>query len=181
MTPILVSLIVASSSAPVTSANAYQLKTEWRAEDGRKVELARSYAGEQVILSFVYTSCGATCPLTTKNLQRLERAMKKANKHAKIVVVSLDPEHDTAEAVKAYRAQYGLTGNAGWSVLVGDPGELRKLTMLLDFRFSENPESGAIMHDNKIFLLSERGEVVVMAQSLAEDQASLLAAMKGTR
>lgn len=182
MTLTMVAWILASSSAPVSApasaANAYQLKTEWRAEDGKKVVLAKRYAGEPVIMSFVYTSCGATCPLTTKNLQRLEQAMKKANKRSRILVVSLDPKHDTPNAVKAYRQRYGLNGNTNWEVLVGDEGELRKLTMLLDFRFSTNVESGAIMHDNKIFLLSEHGEVLFTAGSLDEDQAPLLAAIK---
>ena len=103
--------------------------------------------------------------------------MKKAKKATRIVVVSLDPEGDTPEAVRAYRAQYGLTGDRQWEVLVGDAGALRTLTMLLDFRFSKNPESGAIMHDNKIFLLSKNGEVLVTTSSIEGEDDALLAAL----
>lgn len=165
--------LLLASSGP---ANAYQMETRWRSEDGAQVLLSAN-AGKQVLLSFVYTSCGATCPLTTKRLQRLERAMKKAKKATRIVVVSLDPEGDTPEAVRAYRAQYGLTGDRQWEVLVGDAGALRTLTMLLDFRFSKNPESGAIMHDNKIFLLSKNGEVLVTTSSIEGEDDALLAAL----
>jgi protein SCO1 len=156
-----------------TSANAYQLETRFRAEDGKQVTLSR-YKGTPVILSFVYTSCGATCPMTTKTLQRIERVI--GNKTARFVVVSLNPAQDTPDAVEKYRERYGLSSR--FDVLVGADAELRKLTMLLDFRFSKNPESGAIMHDNKIYLLSEKGEVIVMTPSLEEDQDKLISALR---
>lgn len=159
-----------------SAANAYQLETRWRSEAGAVVTLDAN-KGAPVLLSFIYTGCGATCPLTTKSLQRIEKAAQRAGKKVSVVVVSLDPKSDTPAAVAAYRERYGLTGKRNWQVLVGDEAMLRKLTMLLDFRYSANAETGAIMHDNKIFVLSASGDVVVTANSLAEAHAEVIAAL----
>ena len=46
-----------------------------------------------------------------------------------------------------------------WTFLVGSEEDTRTLVMLLGIKYSRNPNSGDIMHDNEIVLLNGAGEV----------------------
>ena len=145
--------------------NVLALETSWRTEAGATVSLlarkATTYA-----LAFVYTSCPTTCPLTTQKLKKLDAALLKAGKPIDIVVVSLDPTHDTPAAVAEYRVTHGLTQNNRFHVLVGAEPEVRTLTMLLGFRYVRNVETGTITHDNAVFLIGPDGDLVTSMSSL---------------
>ncbi len=145
--------------------NVLALDTRWRDEAGEQVSL-ETWKGRWYALTFVYTSCAGTCPLTTKKLKRLDAALVKAGKPLELVVVSLDPAHDTPEAVVAYRARYQLEKEKRWHVLVGDDAQVRTLTMLLNFKYTTNPESGVILHDNAVFLIAPDGSVKTSMSSL---------------
>lgn len=83
---------------------------------GRRVSLA-SYRGAPVLLFFGYTRCPDVCPLT---LHRLRRAVDAAGRRAadtRILLVTLDPAHDTPAVLGAYVQRFGpgvvgLTGDS---------------------------------------------------------------------
>ena len=158
-------LLGSSALAQDVQRNVFAADTTWRSEAGPQVALS-AWKGKPFVLAFVYTSCPGSCPLTTAKLKRVDAELKKAP--LDLVVVSLDPEHDTPDAVRAYRKRYGLEGLVRWSVLVGEEATLRTLTMLVDFRYSRNAETGAIDHDNAIFLVDRGGAVA--AQMSSTDQ-----------
>ncbi len=145
--------------------NVLSLETSWRDEAGATTTLG-AWKGRWYALTFVYTSCAGTCPLTTRKLKRLEAAMVKADRAVDLVVVSLDPAHDKPEAIKQYRARYQLEEARRWHVLVGDDAQVRTLTMLLNFKYTTNPESGVILHDNTVFLIAADGSVKTSMSSL---------------
>lgn len=183
MMGVLVSLLVAAvpdARAPGAVSpdvvNPTQMKTTWKLEDGKEVALS-DLTTEPVVLSFIYTSCTATCPLTTKKLQRLEKELVKEGRKAKILVVSLDPAHDTPAAVADYRKRNGLTGDSNWTILVGPETSLRTLTMMLDFRYSKNPETNIITHDSKVYVLAPGGAVLAQSSSLNDVMRPLLDAV----
>jgi|CXWL01.1.fsa_nt_gi protein SCO1/2 len=170
---LLAAVLFCAAPANPVAANAFTLDTTWRAEDGSERTLS-SLKGRKFILAFVYTSCPSTCPLTTAKLKRLDKELAQKKKPLPIVVLSLDPEHDTPAAVKAYRERYTLQGAKNWSVWVGPEESVRKLTMLLDFRYSQNPQSKEIMHDNTLYLISETGAVLLSLPSLDDTTAPLI-------
>ena len=159
-------------------ADVLALPTTWRAEDGHPVALS-AFAGRWYVLSFVYTSCPGTCPRTTATLKRLEVALARAGTPLDTVVVSLDPEHDTPAAVRAYRARHQLQGARRWHLLVGAEDQLRALAMLLDFHYARNPGSGAIAHDNVVYLVGPDGTVRASQSSLEPPGEAFLAAAGG--
>lgn len=167
---------VASVAMAQDAKNVLALETKWKTEAGAATTLS-AFKGRWYALTFVYTSCAGTCPLTTKKLKRLDAALVKAGKPLELVVVSLDPVHDSPEEVAKYRARYGLTGEKRWSVLVGDDAQVRSLTMLLEFKYTKNPESGVILHDNTVFLVSPSGEVKTSMSSLDQPLEDFVAAV----
>lgn len=173
---VLLALAAAPAFADDEQKNVLALDTRWRAENGDAVTLSK-YGGEWYALTFVYTSCAGSCPLTTAKLKRLSAALDKAGKPLPLVVVSLDPGHDTPEAIAAYRKRYGLEGATRWKILVGDEAQLRSLTMLLGFKYARNAESGAISHDNTIYLVGPGGAVRTEMSSLDQPMEAFVAAI----
>lgn len=163
-------------AAEPTPKNVLALKTTWTAEDGKPLSL-EAFKGRWYALTFVYTSCAGSCPLTTKKLKRLDAALEKAGKPLELAVVSLDPTHDTPEQVKQYRARYQLEQASRWRVLVGDDAQVRTLTMLLEFKYTKNPESGVILHDNTVFLVAPDGTVKTSMSSLDQPMEDFIAAV----
>ena len=159
------------------TVNAYAVPTTWRTETNTQVHLD-AFKGEQVVLAFVYTSCPGSCPRTTAKLKKLDAALTRSRKAPRFVVLSLDPEHDTPQAVAEYRTRFKLTGKQNWTVLVAPEEELRKITLLLDFRYSKNPDTQEILHDNKVFLLSESGDLLDTMPSLDDAFAEFAAKVK---
>lgn len=152
-----------ASAAPV--ANVLALETTWQTETADEVTLRALERGPYV-LAFIYTSCPSTCPLTTQKLKRLDAALVKAGKPLNIVVVSLDPLNDTPVAIANYRVKYGLKDAKRWRILVGNESQLRSLTMLLGFKYLKNAETGAVTHDNTLYLIGQNGDVLTSASTL---------------
>jgi nitrite reductase (NO-forming) len=81
---------------------------------GRRVSLSE-FRGRVVLLFFGYTSCPDACPVTLAHLQSLTRRIGPAAKDVQVLLVTLDPEIDTAERLQAYLGEFdprfvGLTG-----------------------------------------------------------------------
>lgn len=182
MRTVLLSVVMSSTLAlaqPVEPRNVLALEASFRsdAEAGHSVQLS-AFTGKRYILSFVYTSCPGSCPLTTAKLKRLDAALVREKVPLDVVVISLDPEHDTTEAVQRYRARYGLTQPSRFQVLVGDDAAVRTVTMLLGFRYARNAESGAIVHDNVIYLVGPDGTVTAQMSSLDDSLETFVAQVK---
>lgn len=173
-------LLAPLAHAQDDAKNVLALDTTWRTEQGEPLKLS-ALKGRWYVLTFVYTSCAGTCPLTTRKLKRLEQVLAQAGKPLDLVVVSLDPAHDTPEALVAYRKRYQLEEATRWRVLVGDDAQVRTLTMLLEFKYTKNPESGVILHDNTVFLVGPEGTVKTTMSSLDQPLEAFVAAVPSAR
>ncbi|MBE2252477.1 MAG: SCO family protein [Myxococcus sp.] len=178
MKPLLLSLCLAASGAAAQpdARNVRSLPTSWKTEAGKQVSL-EAWKGRWYALTFIYTSCAGSCPLTTKKLKRLDAALEAAGKPLELVVVSLDPAHDTPPMLEQYRARYGLENAKRWNILVGDDAQVRTLTMLLEFKYTRNPESGVILHDNTVYLIDPKGTVHTSMSSLDQPMEAFIEAV----
>lgn len=84
--------------------------------NGRPRTLA-DFAGQAVIVFFGYTSCPDICPSTLSRLAAVMKTLGPDADKVQVLFVSLDPERDTAERLKAfvpwfYPSFLGLRGDA---------------------------------------------------------------------
>ena len=87
--------------------------------DGAGVPL-RSELAEQdkpVILNFIFTTCGAICPVMSTTFSQLQAALGAERDAVHMVSISIDPEQDTPAALKAYAGRYGA--GPQWQMLTG--------------------------------------------------------------
>lgn len=93
-------------------------------EDGKSVSLPEELDdGRPVIMNFIFTSCTAICPVSTRIFSVLQDGLGSERDKVHMVSISIDPEQDTPSALKKYADKYGAgptwhfyTGTASASV-----------------------------------------------------------------
>ena len=71
-----------------------------------------------VLVNFMFTRCNGTCPGTTANLKKVQAEFgDRMGRDVFLYSVSLDPEYDTVERLKAYADLFKV--NPGWRFITG--------------------------------------------------------------
>jgi len=134
-------------------------------EQGRAVQLGDYFTGkEPVILTLVYYNCPMLCNVL---LDRFVVGLKEldwtAGQEFRIVTVSIDPQDDSAGALKKKAHQienYGRPSAAtGWHFLTGDEAAIHRLADTVGFKYGFDSESGAFQPAAGIFVLTPTGAV----------------------
>lgn len=84
---------------------------EFTNEDGQKVNLARDYAGQTLVISTIFTSCPTptACPRITADFAEMARNLP--SEHAdkvRFLLISFDPLNDTPEVLRAFGRTHGV-------------------------------------------------------------------------
>jgi protein SCO1/2 len=82
-----------------------------------KVSLRRQLDEKPVILNFIFTSCGAICPVMSTTFSQVQKALGPERNAVRMVSISIDPDFDTPEALKIYAKRYGA--GPQWQMLTG--------------------------------------------------------------
>jgi protein SCO1/2 len=87
--------------------------------DGVGVPLRSELVDEDkpVILNFIFTTCGAICPVMSATFSQVQDALGEARDAVRMVSISIDPEQDTPAVLKAYAGKYGA--GPQWQLLTG--------------------------------------------------------------
>lgn len=87
--------------------------------DGAGVPLRRELAQQDrpLILNFIFTTCGAVCPVMSATFSQLQAALGPERDAVRMLSISIDPEEDTPAALKAYAGKYGA--GPQWRMLTG--------------------------------------------------------------
>jgi len=91
-------------------------KLELTDTDGKPRSLA-DWRGKVIVVFFGYTQCPDVCPTTMAELAQIRTQLGADGDRLQTVFVTIDPERDTPEVLKAYVANFGpnvvaLRGNA---------------------------------------------------------------------
>jgi protein SCO1/2 len=77
-----------------------------RDQDGKAATM-REYRGRDVVLTFMYSTCEDTCPLTA---QQIRGALDELGGDVPVLAVSVDPANDTAFRAKNFLVKQQMTG-----------------------------------------------------------------------
>jgi len=69
--------------------------------------------GRIAVVDFIFTSCPDVCPLLTEQLNGLRREVPRTAP-VSYVSISVDPEHDTPERLRAFATQHGAVADQVW-------------------------------------------------------------------
>jgi len=153
-------LLTSSSGMAASSeekASLYDLPISFSTDGGKLVQL-ENWKNRPLVVTMTFTSCQFACPRMVESLKKLQKLFDEKKRAADFLIISLDPEHDTAPTLSKYRRDKKIDFK-NWTFLTGSETDTRKIAMVLGIRFNKNPESGSISHDNKILLINGKGEI----------------------
>ncbi|MEO6953413.1 MAG: SCO family protein [Polyangia bacterium] len=141
-------------------------------QDGHTVSLA-DLAGHPWVADFIYTSCTTACPILSARTVALARQVP--DPRVRFVSFSVDPEHDTAAALKSYvRRWHG--DESRWRLLRPDAAGLKKLGSALELPVADKGDAtDPIVHTSSFLLVDGRGRVQGMYDSRDDEEMKQLA------
>ena len=124
---------------------------------GRGVTLA-SLRGQVLVVDFIFTRCAGPCPIMTARNVELQRTLDAGlRERVRFVSISLDPAHDTPEALTAYAAARGAD-LSNWSFLTGPEADVADVVRRFGVGTLRAPD-GNIDHALATFLVDGRGTI----------------------
>lgn len=80
--------------------------------------------GRVWIASFLFTSCASSCPTLAAQLANVSERLAPHGERARIVSLTVDPEVDTPERLRAFGERFGADFSR-WTFLTGAPETVR--------------------------------------------------------
>lgn len=112
--------------------------------------------GKIWIADFIFTRCKGPCPLMTARMLEMQKALTKTPE-VKLVSVTVDPEFDTPEVLKAY-AEANHADPERWKFLTGDKAVIEKL-VTEGFMQHLTEENGEPVHGTMFLIVDGNGMV----------------------
>lgn len=168
--------ISTTPDAELPESSIYHLQATWVDRHSRPVTLS-SFKGQPVVVAMFYTHCGFTCPRIVHDLKGILSELPRIERRTVgVVLVSIDPERDTPEALKAFGKTHGLDVPQ-WTLLTGDDRDVRGLAAALDVRYREEPDDG-FAHSNTITLLDPLGEIIAQRDGFSTNNDAFIAELR---
>ena len=117
------------------------------------------FRGRPLVVSLVYTSCSAVCPVTTQNLKRAVTRARMALGDDSFTVLTLgfDARNDTPGRLAAFAADQDIDGDPLWRVASASPATLG--TLLEEVGFSYSGAAGGFEHVAQTTIIDAEGRV----------------------
>ncbi len=129
-----------------------QAETPLRSEDLR---------GQVALVSFVFTTCGGSCPATTHRMSQVARALADQgllkDGRVRMLSITLDPARDTPEALRNYMKVYDADP-AHWTFLTGACDQVARVHAAWGM-WAKPAANGQLDHPSRVFLVDSRGRV----------------------
>jgi len=113
--------------------------------EGRRVRFFDDLlSGKVVLLNFIYTRCPDSCPLESAKLAEVQELLgERLGRDVFFYSISIDPAHDTPEALAEYARRFGA--RPGWLFLRGSAADVELIERKLGV-FQSDAESGSLDH-----------------------------------
>jgi protein SCO1/2 len=147
-----------------------------------KVRSIKEFAGKAVIVFFGYTQCPDVCPTTLAEIAQAKKLLGADGAKVQGIFITVDPERDTPELLKAYMANFG----PDFIALRGTPEQVSAVAKDFKVYFkkveSKTPGSYTMDHSAASYVYDGQGRLRLYSrygsgpQALAEDLKLLLQA-----
>ena len=165
-------------SIDITGAD-YAKGFELTDHNGAQRTLA-DFKGRVVVVFFGFTQCPDVCPTALADLAEVKRLLGPQGDKLQGIFVSVDPERDTPEVLKAYMANF----DPGFLALRPTPAQLPEVAKAFKIFYKkvegQTPTSYTMEHSAGSYVFDTQGRVrlytrpAIGAQGLADDIAMLL-------
>ncbi|MFM1924606.1 MAG: hypothetical protein RIT44_412 [Pseudomonadota bacterium] len=132
----------------------------WELSDQNgQVRTLKDFAGKVVVVFFGYTQCPDVCPTAMQEMVEAKQLLGADGARLQSIFITVDPERDTPELLKAYMANFG----ADFVALRPTPEQLPKVTKDFKIYFKKvegkTPTSYTMDHSAGSFTFDPQGRV----------------------
>jgi len=124
---------VLADEGKIESASIFNLTSKWETQNNETIEL-KDLKGEVLVMVMVYTSCQAACPRLVADMRNISK--KVDSKEVRYVLVSIDPEVDTPEVLKAFAIENEMDSEE-WIFLQGSIDDVREFSNVLAVKYKQ--------------------------------------------
>lgn len=134
-------------------------------QDNRPVSL-QQFRGQAVLITFIYTRCPLPdyCPLMTSKFAEINNQLSAAGNRVRLLSVTIDPEHDTAEVLRAYGLRQMNSHGSNpqnafrrWEFATGTPQQIQQFAGF--FGLSYERQNNQILHSLRTAVIAPDGRV----------------------
>lgn len=138
------------------------------------------FKGKAVVLFFGFAQCPDVCPTTMSEIAEVKKSLGKDGEKVTAVFITVDPERDTPQVLKAYMESF----DPSFTALRGTPEQTAALAKAFKIYYKKvdgkTPTSYTIDHTAASFVYDPQGKLRLYtrygmgAQALADDLKILL-------
>lgn len=148
----------------------YNLPEVWATQNGDDIAL-KELKGNVLVVVMIYTSCKTACPILIKDMREIRKQVDtqipKTAKGVKYLLVSIDPETDTPEHLKAFAKENNMDDDQ-WLFLRSNEEQTREFAAVLAVNYKQiSPVD--FSHSNIISVFNKKGELVSQQEGLGID------------
>jgi len=122
--------------------------------------------GRIIVADFFYTHCPTICPVTTRNMKRLQNTVKKAvdvdgkqTQLVQFISFSIDPDRDSVATLKKWADRFQIDPS-NWWLLTGDKKTIYDLSLKHMNLAVQDPSIDSSFPHTDIFVLIDKNGVI---------------------
>ena len=127
-------------------------------QDGKVVKLA-DFHGAPVLIFFGFAHCTTACPTALTQLRQLDREHRAELGKTRIVIISVDGERDTPDAMKTWLKPL----SPSFTGLTGAPAQVHNIAAGFSATFyktpGQKPGDYSFEHSSQVFLVDAKGRM----------------------
>lgn len=159
----------------ITEESIFNLTSSWHTEEGEEIQL-KDLKGKTLVMVMIYTSCKAACPRLVADMRNIKAQIPEEKiKNIQFVMVSIDPETDTPETLKAFAIE-NFMDDSYWTFLQGTESGVREFANVLSVKYKEISPID-FSHSNIISVFNPQGELKHQQEGLGVDNKETIAAI----
>jgi protein SCO1/2 len=157
----------------ISEKSIFNLTSEWKTQNNETIQLS-DLKGKVMVVVMIYTSCEAACPRLVADMRNIYD--KVDNPDVDYLLVSIDPEKDTPEKLKAYAKEEHLEGDQ-WILLQGGMDDVREFSNVLSMKYKKISPID-FSHTNIISVFDKNGVLHYQQEGLGVSNDKLVEEVK---
>ena len=164
------------ANKPISDLSIYNLPEKWTTQNGNEIEL-KELRGKVLVMVMIYTSCKAACPRLVADMRNIEKKIpKELSDKVQYIMVSIDPEVDTPERLKAF-AKENQMDNEKWLFLRSNDEQTREFSAVLAVNYKRISPMD-FSHSNIISVFNAEGELAFQQEGLEVNNENTVSKIK---
>lgn len=139
---------------PVALTDAQGVQFDWR-----------EMAGKPVLVTMFYGDCASACPVLIESLQRTIAELQPKPGSLKVLMVSLNPQHDTPASLGHLMHMHKIDAGVFRLAVAADEGQTRAMAAALQIKYRQL-DNGEISHNTRVSLLNASGQEIASSSQL---------------